>query len=112
LAAFASAPPPRASLARLIDLGGGTAFGVESEVLENIRAELAVAFRGMLTPQDGAPWRPHVTIQNKVAPREAKRVQASLRATFRPRPLEITGLASWFYRGGPWEPIKACSFRG
>ena len=66
----------------------------------------------MLTPQDQAPWRPHVTIQNKVEPKEAKRLQAELRARFEPRPLSIRGLASWRYLGGPWEPIKTHVFRG
>ena len=81
-------------------------------MLEDIRADLAEAFRGLLTPQDRAPWRPHVTIQNKVEPGEARRLQAGLRATFEPRPLSIVGLASWRYLDGPWEPIRKYSFRG
>jgi hypothetical protein len=66
----------------------------------------------MLTPQDQAPWRPHVTIQNKVEPRDAKALQAQLRATFQPRPLAIRGLASWRYQGGPWELVREYVFRG
>ena len=76
-----------------------------------MRAELADAFRGLLIPQDMAPWRPHVTIQNKVEPREARRLQQQLRAMFEPRPLAIRGLASWRYLGGPWEPIRTHAFR-
>ena len=95
-----------------MDLGGGTALRVESEGLEDIRYDLALALHGLLTPQDMAPWRPHVTIQNKVEPREARRLQAQLRAGFAPRPLAIRGLASWRYLGGPWERIKAYTFRG
>jgi hypothetical protein len=112
LSLYTATPPPRAILAGLIDLGEGTAFRVESEELEDIRYDLAEAFRGMLTPQDMAPWRPHVTIQNKVEPREARRLQAELRAPFQPRPLDISGLASWRYLGGPWEPIRTHAFRG
>jgi 2'-5' RNA ligase superfamily len=112
LAVYAATPPPRAVLAGVIDLGAGTAFRVESEELEDIRRDLAEAFRGLLTPQDQAPWRPHVTIQNKVEPREARRLQQQLRAGFEPRPLAIRGLASWHYLGGPWEPIKRHIFRG
>ena len=112
LSVYTATPPPRAIVAGVIDLGEGTAFRVESEELEDIRYELAEAFRGMLTPQDMAPWRPHVTIQNKVEPREARRLQAELRATFQPRPLEISGLASWRYLGGPWQPIRTHAFRG
>jgi 2'-5' RNA ligase len=112
LAAFAAAPPPRAMLSGVLDLGGGTAFRVESEALEELREDLAEALRGLLTPQDQARWRPHITIQNKVEPKEAKRLQQQLRATFEPRSLVIRGLTSWRYLGGPWEPVKAYTFRG
>ena len=112
LATYAAAPPPEARIVGVIDLGAGTAFRVESEELEDIRYDLAEAFRGMLTPQDRAPWRPHITIQNKVEPREARRLQERLRATFQPRPLSLKGVASWRYLGGPWEPIRSHVFRG
>lgn len=112
LAGYAVAPPPRARLAGVIDLGAGTALRVESEELEDIRYDLAEAFRGLLTPQDQAPWRPHVTIQNKVEPKEARRLQQQLRTGFEPRPLAIRGLASWRYLGGPWEPVRTYVFRG
>jgi len=111
LAGYTATPRPKAMLTAVINLGAGTAFRVESEELEDIRLDLAKAFRGMLTPQDMAPWRAHVTIQNKVEPREAKQLQAQLRATFQPRPLAIRGLASWRYLGGPWKPIKQHIFR-
>jgi hypothetical protein len=71
-----------------------------------------VALRGLLTPQDRAPWRPHVTIQNKVEPKEAKALQARLKAGFERRPLAIRGLALWRYLGGPWQPVKSWTFRG
>ena len=112
LGVYVAAPPPKARIAGVIDLGAGTAFRVESEELEDIRYDLAEAFRGMLTPQDRAPWRPHITIQNKVEPREARRLQERLRATFQPRPLSLKGVASWRYLGGPWEPIRSHVFRG
>jgi hypothetical protein len=112
LAAYAAAAPPQAMLAGVIDLGGGTALRVQSEELEDIRYDLAEALRGLLTPQDSAPWRPHITIQNKVEPREAKALQKQLRASFERRPLHVRGLASWRYRGGPWEPIRTHVFRG
>jgi hypothetical protein len=112
LAAYAATPPPRATIAGVLDLGGGTALRIESEALEDMRYDLAEALRGLLTPQDIAPWRPHVTIQNKVEPREARRLQAQLRATILPRPLNIRGLASWRYLGGPWQSVKTYTFRG
>jgi hypothetical protein len=107
------APPPRASVAGIVDLGEGTALRVESEALESIRGELAEALHGLLTPQDQAPWRPHVTLQNKVDPREARALQRDLHRTLRlPRPLTLKGLATWRYLDGPWEPVKSYSFRG
>ncbi|MFN3389247.1 MAG: 2'-5' RNA ligase family protein [Allosphingosinicella sp.] len=112
LAGYAAAPPPRARIAGVMDLGAGTALRVESEELEDIRYDLALALAGLLTPQDRAPWRPHVTVQNKVESRAAKRLQAALRATLEPRPLAIRGLALWRYRDGPWEAVKGWTFRG
>jgi len=111
LAAAAAAPPPRATVAGIVDLGEGTALRIESEDLRTIRDDLAEAFQGLLTPQDLTPFRPHVTIQNKVDPRDAKRLQQQLRAAFAPRPLAIRALASWRYRDGPWEPLKVHAFR-
>ena len=111
LAEATAAPPLRAALVGSMDLGEGTAFRVESPALEAIRAGLAKAFHGLLTPQDMAPWRPHVTIQNKVPPKEAKALQQSLRASFEPRPLAIRALASWRYEGGPWAPLGTHAFR-
>ena len=106
-----AAPPPRAAISGVMDLGGGTAFRVESEDLADIRAELAAAFRGMLTPQDQAPWRPHVTVQNKVERRDAIALQKLLQAGDFPRPLAIHGLTSWRYLGGPWEKLRSYPFR-
>jgi len=111
LGRLAASRPPAAWIVDVMDLGGGTALRVESEELERIRGELAEAFHGLLTPQDSAPWRPHVTIQNKVAPREAKSLQQQLRTSLRPRPLGIRALAAWRYRDGPWEAIRTWPFR-
>jgi hypothetical protein len=112
LGAYAAGPAPRATIAGVIDLGGGTALRVESEELEDIRYDLRLALQGLLTPQDLAAWRPHVTVQNKVEPREAKALQARLRAGFERRPLTIKGLALWRYRDGPWEAVRSYTFRG
>jgi len=111
LARFAASPPPFASVLGVMDLGEGTALRVESESLMRIRDELAEIFHGMLMPQDMTAWSPHVTIQNKVARREARALQQKLRATFSPRPLAIRALAAWRYRDGPWEPIRSWPFR-
>jgi 2'-5' RNA ligase len=96
-------PRPQAEARAILDFGGGTAIGIASPALAEIRGELANQFSGLLTPQDRAGWRPHVTIQNKVSRDAAKSVQAELRGQFRPKPVVITALAAWHYRGGPWE---------
>ena len=101
---------PAARLAGLITLGAGVAFRIESPDLADIRDRLADAFAPMLTPQDRAGWRPHVTVQNKVQPAEAKALLRTLELDFSPRPVVIAGLASWRYRGGPWEPLSRHMF--
>lgn len=108
--ATAAAQPP-AMLAGIMDLGQGTAFRIESAALAAIRDALAEAFFGLLMPADETPWRPHVTIQNKVEPRVARALQQQLVATFEPRPLLIRALASWRYLDGPWERLKVHPFR-
>lgn len=101
---------PVAKAAGLMSLGRGVAVKIESPGLAAIRRELCEAFGGLLTPQDAGGWRPHVTIQNKVAPGIAKLLLATLSRDFRPREVEIAGLAAWWYCGGPWEPISRHMF--
>jgi hypothetical protein len=103
-------PPPAARIADVMSLGRGVAYRIDSPELAAIRARLADAFAGLLTPQDAGGWRAHVTVQNKVEPAEAKALLAALRGGFRPRPVAIAGLAAWWYRGGPWEMLSRHMF--
>lgn len=103
---------PSATIDRLINLGRGVALHVHAPELLSIRADLADAFRGLMTPQDQAKPRLHITIQNKVSPEQARALIDAMTPDFRPRPLAIAGLAVWHYRGGPWSPIAAFRFRG
>jgi hypothetical protein len=112
LARHAAGPPPRASIAGLMNLSGGVAFLVVSESLEAVREAIAEHFHGLLCAPDAAGWRPHITIQNKVAPRQAKQLLDELERGFRQRPLGIAGLSVHRYRGGPWETLAAYKFRG
>ena len=107
----ATSPRPRAEAAGLLDLGQGIAIRIVSPELEAIRADLADAFASLLMPQDRAGWRPHVTIQNKVPPVEARTLRAALAADFTPRAMAIEGLAAWFYRDGLWAPLSRHMFR-
>ena len=103
--------PLAAEASGLVSLGRGVAVRIVCPQLGALREELAEAFAGLLTPQDAAGWRPHVTIQNKAPAAEARKLLALLSATFRPRRVEIVGLAAWWYRGGPWEPLARYPFR-
>ncbi|GLV27710.1 hypothetical protein TomTYG75_02370 [Sphingobium sp. TomTYG75] len=107
-----AAPPPLAMITGVMLLGRGVAFGLNSDGLLAIRDELAEAFRGLLTPQDQARPRLHITVQNKVEPSLARALADQLKAEFRPRPLRIAGLAAWYYRSdGSWDLAKKVSFR-
>ena len=112
LAQAAARRAPRATVAGLMDLGGGVAFRIVSEDLDAIRGELSESFQGLLGAQDSGGWRPHVTIQNKVSIRDSRHLLGALEAEFRPRPLGIGGLALLRYLGGPWEKLGEWSFRG
>jgi len=108
----ADTSPPVATLREIYSLGGGVAFRIESSDLLRTRDRIADHFTGMLTMQDQGTPRLHVTVQNKVAPKEARALIAKLAEDFQSRPLSITGLAAHHYRGGPWEPAFARNFRG
>jgi hypothetical protein len=112
LAELSKNPPPRALVTGLMDLGGGVAYRVASDDLDDIRAELKAGFHGLLTAQDAGGWRPHVTIQNKVAPKVARELLQELGSRFDQRPLAISGLGLHRYLGGPWEALAQYPFRG
>ena len=112
LSLHSAGPPPPATIAGLMNLSSGVAFRVVSEQLDSIREAIAVHFHGLLCAPDAAGWRPHVTIQNKVAPKQAKALIDELTRGFNPRPLGIAGLSVHRYRGGPWETLASYKFRG
>jgi hypothetical protein len=112
LSRMAANPAPRATLEGLMDLGGGVAFRVVSPDLDRIRLELSENLHGLLGAQDAGGWRPHITVQNKVAPRESRALIERLGRGFHPRPLAISGLGLHRYLGGPWEGLAVYRFRG
>lgn len=111
-ARMASAPPPTAVIAGLMNLGRGVAYRVVSDDLEQLRAEIAEHFRGSLTAQDAQGWRPHITVMNKAEPAKARQLLRQLQSSFEPRPLVVAGLGMHRYLGGPWERLNSWSFRG
>ena len=111
LAQLARGPAPKARVEELMDLGGGVAFRIVSPDLDRMRSELARDLHGLLSAQDDSGWRPHITIQNKVAPKLARSLIASLAGDFRARPLTIRGLGLHRYLAGEWETIAIYPFR-
>lgn len=112
LGRIAAAPPPRAQIAGLMDLGGGVAVRIVSEELDRIREQVARTLHGLLSAQDSGGWAAHVTIQNKVDPKVAKALKRSLEAQVMPGPLHVAGLGLHRYLGGPWETLQTYGFRG
>ena len=106
----AGRPRPAITVGEAFGLGRGVAFRMPSPELEEIRGEIAEAFRTVLTAQDARPWRPHVTVQNKVEPDEARRTLAGVQAGHAPYETVVEALALWHYRGGPWEAAGEFAF--
>jgi 2'-5' RNA ligase len=92
-------------------LGRGVAYVLEAPGVAVLRAALSREFAGRLTAQDSQPWRPHVTVQNKVTPADARALLARLSASFVPFDAVALGLVLWRYRGGPWELADEYTFR-
>jgi hypothetical protein len=63
-----------------------------------------------MTPQDSQLWRPHVTIQNKVAPAAARALFDNLSASFVPSDGQAVALALWRYLNGPWSLVARRPF--
>lgn len=111
LARAAAEPGPKAWLSGVMVLDSGVALRVDSPELARLRDELADEFHGLLTSQDQGRWTPHVTVQNKAEPREARKLLQAMRAGFEPRPLAIAGLTLVRYSEGEWEPLGSWRFR-
>jgi 2'-5' RNA ligase len=92
--------------------GRGVAIRLASPELLALRARLKDSWESWLTSQDRQTWRPHVTIQNKVPPADAKQLHADLGQTFRPFPILAHGILLWRYEGGPWASLGGFPFAG
>jgi hypothetical protein len=107
---------PQGAVKGVMDLGRGTAIALDAPQLLALRALVSEHFHGSLTAQDLHEPRPHITIQNKVTKDEARALQTSLAPMLTgwagKGAFAFPGLELWDYRGGPWELVKACPFRG
>ena len=93
-------------------LGQGVAYRLDSPDLETLRDELAQSFSPWLTRQDQTPFRPHITVQNKAEPAEARLLLETLQMEFEPFKIFAEGLLLWRYLGGPWALVERFEFNG
>jgi 2'-5' RNA ligase len=91
-------------------LGRGVAYTLTSPDLTEIRRRLAATWNDWLKPQDRQNHNPHVTVQNKVDPTQARALLEDLRESFQPFEAEAIALDLWWYRGGPWENARSFPF--
>lgn len=104
----AAAPAIEGTAARWMSLGRGVAMAVEVPALAALRGQLARRLADVLTRQDAGGFRPHVTVQNKVAPAQARDLRTQLEENHTPWPIRISALQLWRYDGGPWQFV--CRF--
>ena len=109
-AAVQTQPPLTLQVTGLRSLGRGVAYTLVSPELTQLRIALVERWRDWLTPQDRQKHQPHVTVQNKVDPADAKALLQELSAAFAPFHATGVGLDLWWYRGGPWEKAQSFSF--
>lgn len=91
-------------------MGRGVGYRLDSPNLPVVRKRLAGVWWPWLGAQDRRGFRPHVTVQNKVPPEEARALHRGLEGSFAPIEVSAEGLLLWRYLGGPWEPVGAYEF--
>ncbi|MEO9139205.1 MAG: 2'-5' RNA ligase family protein [Jatrophihabitans sp.] len=97
-------------VAGVLPLGRGAAYALASPELARRHRALQRQWWPYLTAQDQQGFRPHVTVQNKVSPAEARATLALLRRAFRPYEISATGFVLWRYDDGPWTELARFEF--
>jgi hypothetical protein len=103
-------PPFSLPVTGLRSLGRGVAYVLASPELAEMRRHFALTWNDWLKPQDRQNHNPHVTVQNKVDPTQARALLEDLSDSFQPFQAEAVGLDLWWYRGGPWEKVRSFPF--
>ncbi len=91
--------------------GKGVALEVDCPGLEHLRKRLAAEWGPWLSAQDKHAYKPHVTIQNKVRPEEARHLYELLTISWETLQAMGEGLILWQYMGGPWEYLNEFLFK-
>ena len=114
MASLSELVTPAAGLPMFFDspvlFGNGVAISIQSSSLERLRTTARAFMGGELSRQDSQPWRPHVTIQNKVSPNAARALHGQLKMDFLQRNGTVRGLLIWEYLGGPWRLVRKLAF--
>ena len=107
---LAGTPPFPVQVTDVFPLGRGVAYRLAAEEAHRLHRRLQERWQAHLTRQDAQPFRPHVTVQNKVEPEVARATLERLRASFRPLSASAVGLELWRYDGGPWTLLRRWTF--
>jgi 2'-5' RNA ligase len=91
-------------------IGRGVAIAVARGELTTLHGWMIETLGQGLTRQDRSPFRPHVTIQNKVTREDAQATLARVASNFEPWSGRGTGLDVWRYRGAKWAPHLHLAF--
>lgn len=108
----ARSPLLHLSFPRVRFLGKVVAVEIESHELIKLGMRLVDAWDTWLTAQDRQGFRPHVTIQNKVAPDVARKLYDSLADSWQPLSARGEALQLWRYLGAPWRLLEEFEFDG
>tara|TARA_Y100000768_G_scaffold388012_1_gene381476 strand:- start:2555 stop:3037 length:483 start_codon:yes stop_codon:yes gene_type:complete len=98
-------------LSEPVFLGFGFGVKVESPPLKSFYLALRGNFLNQLSKQDAHKKNLHITLQNKVEARQAKKECSEFSKNWQPMSGEILGLNLYHYLGGPWEKKEEIKFR-
>lgn len=94
----------------VVSIGQGTVIKIVASPLNLLHQQFQEKWYAFLTMQDKQKLWPHITIQNKVMPAEARKLQLTFRDMFEPFVFSASGLQLWKYLGGPWQAVGQFEF--
>jgi 2'-5' RNA ligase len=106
LARRAASLPLPVDITGVIPLGRGVAYRLIAPEAQLLHRQLQDLWRPHLTRQDAQPFRPHVTVQNKVDPVVASATLERLRRAFHRESTRAVDFELWRYEGGPWTLLR------
>jgi 2'-5' RNA ligase len=91
-------------------IGRGVAIEVARGELSDLHVRMIEVTGHGLTRQDRKPFRPHITVQNKVTREVARMTFSEIANGFSPWVGQGIGLDVWRYPGANWAPPRYFSF--